>query len=341
MNPSLVHNLLQIAVSLFPVFLFLTALIFMDSYKLVRFRSVLAASAAGGCAAAASFAVNVLLLSFLTIEPGAYALFAGPLVEELIKAAYVVYMIRVKKIGFMVDGAIYGFAIGAGFSAIENIYYLRSVTDANLLLWIIRGFGTAVMHGGATAIFAIISKSISDRYSSDRFRVFLPGLAIAAALHSFFNHFFLGPVLTTVSLLVVLPLIVVAVFHQSEQATRHWLGMGFDTDADLLEMISTGQLAETKVGKYLQLVKDRLPGEVVFDMLCLLRLHVELSIRAKGMLLMRGAGFPIPADPGTQEKFEEMKYLQKTIGKTGLRTITPFLHTSSRDLWQLYMLEKQ
>ena len=42
----------------------------------------------------------------------------------------------------------------------------------------------------------------------------------------------------------------------------------------------------------------------------------------------------------TKEKFAEMRYLETSIGKTGLRAIQPMLHMSQKDLWQLYMLGK-
>ena len=83
------------------------------------------------------------------------------------------------------------------------------------------------------------------------------------------------------------------------------------------------------------------PGEVIADMLCLLRLYVELSMRAKGVLLMQGAGFRVAEDPEIKEKFDELKYLENSIGKTGHLAIAPFLHKSSRDLWQLHMLGRK
>jgi hypothetical protein len=131
------------------------------------------------------------------------------------------------------------------------------------------------------------------------------------------------------------------VFNQSEKSTREWLGIGFDTDVEVLNMIITGNLSETKIGRYLQTLKNRFPGEVVADMLCLLRLHLELAIRAKGILLMRNAGFKTTPDPETKAKLDELQYLEKSIGKTGHLAILPFLHTSNRDLWQLYMLGKK
>ena len=41
-------------------------------------------------------------------------------------------------------------------------------------------------------------------------------------------------------------------------------------------------------------------GEVVADMLCYMRLHVELALRAKGVLLMRESGLEAPIDEETR-----------------------------------------
>jgi len=334
-------NVVKILVSLLPVFLFLAALVFLDSYKLVKLRSILLTLLAGAIVAVVCLLINSWVLQRFAWEVSSYSRYIAPVVEETCKAVYLIYLVRSKKIGFMVDAAIHGFAIGAGFAVIENIYYLQSLQSSNLFLWIIRGFGTAIMHGGATAIFGIISKSFSDRRVSEKLRMFLPGLLVAIFIHSSFNHFILPPLISTISIVIFLPLIIVFIFAQSEKATRVWLGVGFDTEMELLEMITTGNLAENRIGRYLHSLKARFPGEMVADMLCLLRLHVELSMRAKGMLLMQGVGFRVAQDPEIKEKFDELKYLEKSIGKTGQLAISPFLHKSSRDLWQLYMLGKK
>ena len=35
----------------------------------------------------------------------------------------------------------------------------------------------------------------------------------------------------------------------------------------------------------------------------------------------------------------ELKYLEDSIGKTGVLAMKPFLHMTRKDLWQLYVLE--
>jgi len=338
MVATFLYHLIRIAVSLFPAFIFLIVLIFLDSFKLVKLRSVILTIILGCIISGICFVINSVGLQALALDFSTYSRYIAPIIEELFKAIYIVYLIRSNNIGFMVDGAIFGFAIGAGFAFIENIYYLQSLTNVSLFVWIIRGFGTAIMHAGTTATFAIISKNLADRKSMEKIHIFLPALAVSVIFHSFFNHFFLHPLIFTVINLSVLPLVLIIIFNQSEKGTRNWLGIGFDTDQELLNMITGGNIVETKIGKYLSSLKRRFPGEIIADMLCLLRIHLELSIRAKGILLMREAGFKIEIAPDIKETFDELKYLEKSLGKTGLMAISPLLHTSSRDLWELHML---
>ena len=72
-------------------------------------------------------------------------------------------LFAMNRIGFRVDAAIVGFAIGTGFSMAENAYLLHVLTQANITVWIFRGFGTAMMHGGTTAIFAVMAQTLIEK----------------------------------------------------------------------------------------------------------------------------------------------------------------------------------
>jgi len=328
----------EIAVSLVPVFVFLGLLILFDSFKLVKWRHVILTIVLGCSAAILSLIINIYLLEFAHIETFIYVRYIAPVIEEIAKSIYIIYLIRRNKIGFMVDGAILGFAIGAGFAFVENGYYLHSLEEKHIIVWIIRGLGTAVMHGGTTALFAIVSKSIHDRFMADKIYYFVPGLLMAIVLHSFFNHFFFRPIAMTLGQLILLPLLVGFVFVRSERNLRDWLEIGLDTDVTILEYIKTGTLSETRIGKYLELMMNQFPGEIVADMLCYLRNYLELSICAKGALLMQECGFKIPVDETVREKIVELDYLEKSIGQTGKRAIAPLVQKSARDMWQIYLL---
>ncbi len=333
------QSILNTAIGVLPVAVFLLGLIFMDSYKLVHARTVIVTILAGCVGAVAAYPINSMVAATLRLEWTLYVRYVSPVIEETIKALFLLYMLKSNRLGFMMDAAIVGFAVGAGFSIVENLVYIHERPDADLYLWVIRGFGTAIMHGGATAIVGIMAKQLTDRLGGREWLALLPGLGTAIVIHSAFNHFFLNPMLSTVLVLVTLPALVTFIFRASERATQSWLGVGFDSDRDLLEMITTGILAENRIGNYLHSLQDRFSGEVVADLLCYLRVHLELSVRAKGLLLLRESGFDVPPDPETREQLNELRFLERSIGRTGLMALHPFLHMRRKDLWQITMLK--
>ncbi len=325
------------ALGLLPVLAFLGVLIFLDSYKLVKLNYVIRALVAGMLAALVGMFVNLLLLEWTDLSLQIFVRYVAPLVEEVLKIGFVVYLMRTHKIGFLVDAAIFGFAVGAGFALVENIYYLRSLQDSNILLWTVRGFGTAAMHGGTTAIAAMITKFFAEGYQYAKWAV-LPGLIAATVIHSFYNHFFLPPLIATAVSMIVQPLLIILIFGQSEKATEHWLGTGLDTDLQTFEAITRGKVLETKVGKYLESLNDHFPYNVVADLFEYLKIHLELSMQAKGIMLARKLGVITQTDEHTKSMFEELKVLDERIGPTAKLAIHPFLRRSNRELWEIHML---
>ena len=296
--------------------------------------------ACGAVVAGMSYLANAAVLARVPIDIARFSRYVAPFIEECLKGLVIVALIRAHRIGFLVDAAIFGFAVGTGFALVENLWFLRLIPDASMGTWIVRGFGTAIMHGGATAIFAVLGLTMMERVARAGPAALVPGFALAVALHSGFNHLSDSPRTSAFAMLVVLPPLLYAVFRRSEAAVGGWLGQGFDADAEMLELINSGRLSESPVGRYLSTMKEKFRGPVVADLLCYLRLYTELALRAKGILMMRESGFAAPVDEATRAKFDEMRYLEASIGKTGLLAIQPMCHMSHKDLWQLHMLGK-
>lgn len=326
-------------VGLLPVLIFLVVLRYMDSYKLVNLRTTLVVIASGALVTAASYFTNGFLFELLPFEFTKFSRYVAPVVEEGLKALIMVFLFRTHRIGFLVDSAIMGFAVGAGFAVAENIVYMYTAGDAQMGVWIVRGFGTAVMHGGVTALFGIISQVLTERNMKINPFLYLPGLVAAMTLHSLFNHFPVHPIYQTLIILLVLPPVLLLVFHRSARHMHNWLQVDFDEDAELLQQILSGGFADTRIGRFLQDLRQAFEGPVVVDMLCYLRLYTELALRAKGVLMMRENGLDAPVGERTRAKFEELAYLEKSIGATGVLAMRPFLHMTRKDLWQLYVLD--
>ena len=330
--------LLQAGLSLLPVLVFLAALELIDTYKLLRFRRVLEMVGAGCAAALVSYALNTAFFA-AGMPSDRWAHFGAPVLEEITKALCIFLLIRAGRVGFMVDAAISGFAVGAGFAVVENLFYLLG-TPVDLGTTMVRGFGTAIMHSGTTAIFAVAAIRRVEISRSVRYGTFLPGLAIAILIHTLYNQFLLAPLASAAALLVLLPVVLSFIFWRSEKALETWVGTKLDKDMDLLRMISNGVISQSRPGIYLRSLENTFGPIVLGDMLCYLQLSLELSAQAKGILLCREIGFAEAPDPELPKRLRELAYLEKQIGRAGKFALAPLLGSSHRDLWELLRLSE-
>jgi hypothetical protein len=257
-----------------------------------------------------------------------------------LKAAFLAYLLLAGRVGFLVDAAVQGFAVGTGFALVENVDYLRHLGGAGLSLWLVRGLGTAMLHGATTSVFAMVAKTLVDRQSGRKIVALLAGLAIAIFVHSAFNHVLLPPFAKTALLLLVLPIVIVLVFQRSEAATREWMGTGLDLELELLALVKSEHFMLTRFGRYLRELRARFGGLVVADMFCLLRLEIELSVEARALIMAREAGLEIPVTADRKATLEELAYLRRSIGPTGLLALKPLQVTSDRDKWHRHLLAR-
>ena len=320
-----------------PALVFLAALWFMDTFRLVRVRSLAAALAYGGAAALACEALHVWLMPASVLDPQSFSRYVAPFTEEIAKALFIAVAIVRGRSGFLVDAAVLGFAVGTGFAIVENATYLRDFGEAPLVLWALRGLGTGVLHAAATAIAAIVTKAMFDRRPQIASAV-IPGLALAVVIHSVYNHLLVFPALGALLMLVALPIVVAAVFERSERATREWIGAGLDLDLTLLQLVMSEGFETTRFARYLKTLPERFDGAVVVDMFCLLRVELELAVQAKARLIAQEAGLDLPVDDDLQTALAERDYLRRSIGRAGLLALEPLRVTSHRDYWHHHLL---
>lgn len=326
-------------IALAPVLAFLAVLVHADSYKLLSLRSVLLLVVAGVVAAGASYVLSSYVYAHFAGDFLHFSHFVAPWIEETLKAAVLVFLIRTRRVGLPVDAGIAGFAIGTGFALVENLYYLASRPEISLPVQVIRGFGTAIMHGGTSTILAMISVALYERRPAGGWQLLLPGFLAAVGLHTAFNFMLVRPALATLAMLVALQLAIYLVFQHSERTLRSWLDQDSDSKLQLLSTINSGQFLDSPAGRYLRSLSDRFQGEDLADMLCLLRLHGELALRAKGVLLLRESGLPVPPlDDATRDKLAELGQLERSIGKTGMLMLRPLMMATGKDQWQLHLL---
>jgi len=325
-----------------PVLVLLAVLVHLDSWKLVDLSRVLQMLLMGGLLATAARLVNGLALDHSGLDLPSYGRYLAPFIEESLKAGVLVYLFLRNRIGFMVDAAIIGFTIGAGFGVVENLYYLQGFPQASLGTWLLRGFGTAVMHGGATAIFGVLAQSLTDRHAKFNPALYLPGLLIAVLAHGVFNSLANLPTVATVGALVILLLTLLLVFAKSEHKIHKWLLTDYESHEHLLEDIRSGEFEHQEAGRFILDLARRFDKSVVEAAFAYVRLHTELVLRFDRLELARETGATVRFDPEEwQQSFKELHARERAIGRTALLAIWPHLHYSRRELWELYEIEHQ
>src|SRR3982751_6345340 len=195
MNSLFVESL-HWGIALVPVLVLLAVFVWLDAFALMNRREIAGLLALGAAGALIAWPISGRMLDTLPIGFSLYSRFIAPWIEEAIKAIIMIVLFRLNRIGYKLDAVISGFAIGAGFSVVENIFYLTLYPDYGTGTWVVRGFGTAVMHGTTLAVLAAIAHELAERETREaaadyHFSLlwFVPGYGVAVALHTAFNQF--------------------------------------------------------------------------------------------------------------------------------------------------------
>lgn len=172
--------------------IFLFVIYALDLYASRTFRLVLASFAWGALGAvglAYLFNTRVavpLILRYRLDMLLLYILFA-PVAEEFFKALVLIPISRHRDFTYFVDGAIYGFAAGIGFSITENFLYISHAPRTAILLALVRAFSTCLMHGTAAALVGAAVGRFRFQRGAHRGLAFAGGWLAAILLHALFN----------------------------------------------------------------------------------------------------------------------------------------------------------
>lgn len=346
---------LKAVIAMAPVLVLLAAFDRLDVFKLISLRRIMLLVLVGGVTACAAYYANGGVMLGFPIDTSNYSRYVAPEIEEGLKALTVIALFALNRIGYKLDAAVTGFAIGAGFSMVENAFYLQVQGDANVSAWLVRGLGTAVMHGGATALFAAISHEMTERqaagvatrYIFNPF-LFLPGFALAVVLHSAFNHFGAQPTLAMVLTFVLVPMTLLLVFQRGEAAQVQWLESDRAAHARALADIRSGAFASSAEGQALKAwasgsAKRGRVNEA--DLFAYAELKTALILRAEEILLSQDDNGeegehaePIQPGPEDRERFAQLAALEARLGRLVVRTTDARLGFSRNDLWELQRL---
>jgi hypothetical protein len=152
-------------------------------------------------------------------------------------------------------------------------------------------------------------------------------LLVAPVLHVLHNVFHFNPIVQFAVVLGTMAGLLVWIFQFDGEMIHRWMDRGLDKQVDLLRSIREGKLGETKTGQFLISVKESVPPEVFFDIICYVQLHGSLAVAAKSRFMMREAGLDLPLEEDRKttllSQFDEYLSLENRLGKSARMTIAP------------------
>jgi len=334
--------------ALVPVLLLLAIFVWLDAFKLMSLHEILFLLFLGGCGALASWPVAGRFLDALPIGFNSYSRYVAPWIEEAIKAVIMIGLFRFNRIGYKLDAVISGFAIGAGFSVIENIIYLIRFPDYGAGTWLVRGLGTAVMHGTTLAILAATAHEFAERETRESagdfdFHLwwFLPGYLAAVAIHTTFNQFPDRPMISLMGAAILAPIILIVIFNFGTAEAQRWLAAEYAAHRAQLETLQAGQWPDSPAGKRISALAARLGAENEKRVRRYWELQAWLVVEAEETMMEEAAGDVSVDKALVHAAFAELDGLRRALGRSAHTALTALLPFSRNDYWEVSELRQR
>jgi RsiW-degrading membrane proteinase PrsW (M82 family) len=334
--------------ALVPVLILLAMFVWLDAFALMKFSEVLTLLVFGGFAALAAYPVSGRLIDTLPLGFSGYSRFVAPWIEEAIKGIIVVGLFRFNRIGYKLDAVISGFAIGAGFSVVENVIYLTVFPQFGTGTWLVRGLGTAVMHGTTLAILAAIAHELAERETREaagdfNFKLlwFLPGYLVAVALHMAFNQFPDRPLVAMVGAAAFAPVAIIAIFHFGAAEAERWLTKEYAEHKAQLETLRSGRWPDSPSGRKIAALADRLDPEAARRIRRYWELQAYLVVEAEETMVEEAAGDAEFDRDSIRAALNELDGLKRALGTSTFAALRALLPFSRNDYWEVSELRQR
>ena len=328
--------------ALVPVLMLAILFEWLDVFRLMDARDLGGLLLLGGVAALVAWPVSGQVLDNLPMGFSFYSRIVAPWIEEGLKGLAVLWLVWRNRIGFTLDAVICGFTIGAGFSVIENIFYLVHNPDLAVGVWLVRGLGTAVMHGTTTAIMATIVHELgegAEHQAGARFHIsllwFVPGYAAAGVAHLIFNQFPNSPTEVMAVTLVVAPLVLMGLLRLGARETESWLVEERAAHEAALAAWQGGGFPDDASGRRIAALVGRAGDGQAGLIRAYCRLKTELVLAEERELIDHHHHVEPELRQRLRGKLAELDRLKAAIGSTGFAALQPLLPFNRHDDWEL------
>jgi RsiW-degrading membrane proteinase PrsW (M82 family) len=335
-------------VALVPVLVLLAVFIWLDAFALMNAGEVALLLVCGAIGALLAWPVSGRLLDTLPIGFSFYSRFVAPWIEEAIKAGIMIVLFRLNRIGYKLDAVISGFAIGAGFSVVENIFYLTMFPDYGTGTWLVRGFGTAIMHGTTLAVLAAIAHELAERETREaaadfdfHFYWFLPGYLVAVALHTAFNQFPDRPMVAMMGAVVIAPVALIAILNFGTAEAQRWLAAEHADHQAQLDALRGGGWPSGPAGQKIAALAARLDAEGAKRVRRYWELQAWLVAEAEETMIEEAEGDAEFSAPQVRAAFAELEGLKQALGRSTFAALQSLLPFSRNDYWEVSELRQR
>ena len=335
-------------VALIPVLILLAIFVWLDAFDLMSLREILLLLVLGGVSAIIVYPISGRLIDTLPIGFSGYSRFVAPWLEEASKGLFIIGLFWFNRIGYKLDAVISGFAIGAGFSVVENAIYLTIFPQYGTGTWLVRGLGTAVMHGTTLAILAAIAHELAERENREAagdfdFRLwwFVPGYLLAVALHTVFNQFPDQPMLAMMGAVIFAPVAVLALFHFGTAEAERWLNAERAAHEAQLEALRSGNWPDSAAGRKIGALAERLDGDAAKRIRRYWELQAWLVVQAEQAMMQEASGKASFDKNEVRAAFAEMDGLKRALGRSSFAALKSLLPFSRNDHWEISELRQR
>jgi RsiW-degrading membrane proteinase PrsW (M82 family) len=326
----------------------LAIFVWLDAFALMSLKEVSVLLLLGAFGALLAWPVSGRLLDTLPIGFSLYSRFIAPWIEEAIKAVIMILLFRMNRIGYKLDAVISGFAIGAGFSVVENIIYLTLFPHYGTGTWLVRGFGTAIMHGTTLAVLAAIAHEFAERETREAARDFdfslvwfVPGYGVAVALHTAFNQFPDRPMLAMMGAILVAPVVLIAILNLGTAEAQRWLAAECAEHRAQVEALRAGRWPDGPAGHKIAALAERLDPEAAKRIRRYWELQAWLVAEAEETMIEEAAG-DAEFDPAAiRAAFAELDGLKRALGRSTFIALSALLPFSRNDQWEVSELRQR
>ena len=267
-----------------------------------------------------------------------YVLFA-PIAEELTKSLALLYVSRRPEFTYFVDGAIYGFASGIGFSIVENFIYLSQNPGMAISLAVSRAFSTCLMHGAAAGLVGIAIGRVRFRQRTGRGLGLAGGWLAAMILHGAFNAITQSGSLPR-ALQAIIPIgigfagvgLIAYIISLGLREQKQWLADTLDRKVGVTGAEVRAAQAYSSLEEMLEPITKQFPQKTEQVMALVLR-QAQLGIKRKVQEKLED---PKQKDQLTQEiaqMQEEMEHLRKDIGPYVMTFVRSVFPAGALNVW--------